>query len=142
MAKDNVVYLCVWSGDAKRARDLVSSRNPEAEIREFPHRKLRVGTFGERKRLLRGCRGRAIIFYFQSLEEFKHRRILECIHFLHRCQETVLCDESGRWESIRNIDLFRSACGVLISLLLDLKTVVFWWVISSSGLSGAGSRSR
>jgi glycosyltransferase involved in cell wall biosynthesis len=128
MAKDNVVYLCVWAGDAKRARDLVSSRHPGAAIRDFPQRKLRVGTFGERKRLLRGCRGQAIIFYFPSIDEFKHRRILECIHFLHRCQETVLCDKSGRWEPIRNIDLFRSTSRVLISILRDLKTVAFWWV--------------
>jgi glycosyltransferase involved in cell wall biosynthesis len=128
MAKGDVVYLCVWAGDAKCARDLVLSRNPGAEIREFPHRKLRIGTFGERKRLLRACRGRVIVFYFPSIDEFKHRRILECIHFLHRCQETVLCDKSGRWESIRNIDLLRSACGVLISISRDLKTVVVWWV--------------
>jgi glycosyltransferase involved in cell wall biosynthesis len=128
MAKDNVVYLCVWSGDAERARDLVSSRNPGAEIRNFPHRKLRVGTFGERKRLLRGCRGRAIVFYFPSIDEFKHRRILECIHFLHQCQETVLCDNSGRWESIRTLDLVRSTSGVLIAIVRDVKTVIFWWV--------------
>jgi glycosyltransferase involved in cell wall biosynthesis len=128
MAKDNVVYLCVWSGDAERARDLVSSRNPGAEIRDFPHRKLRVGTFGERKRLLRGCRGRAIVFYFPSIDEFKHRRILECIHFLHQCQETVLCDKSGRWESIRTLDLVRSTSGVLIAIVRDVKTVIFWWI--------------
>jgi glycosyltransferase involved in cell wall biosynthesis len=128
MAKDNVVYLCVWSGDAERARDLVSSRNPGAEIRDFPHRKLRVGTFGERKRLLRGCRGRAIVFYFPSIDEFKHRRILECIHFLHQCQETVLCDKSGRWESIRTLDLVRSTSGVLIAIVRDVKTVIFWWL--------------
>jgi glycosyltransferase involved in cell wall biosynthesis len=128
LAKDNVVYLCVWSGDAERARDLVSSRNPGAEIRDFPHRKLRVGTFGERKRLLRGCRGRAIVFYFPSIDEFKHRRILECIHFLHQCQETVLCDKSGRWESIRTLDLVRSTSGVLIAIVRDVKTVIFWWL--------------
>ncbi len=128
MAKHNVVYLCVWAGDAQYARDLVRSRNPGAEIREFPHRKLRVGTFSERKRLLRACRGRAIVFYFPSMDEFKHRRLLECIHFLHQCQETVLCDKSGYWESIRNVDLFRSAWRVLTSISRDVKTVAFWWV--------------
>jgi glycosyltransferase involved in cell wall biosynthesis len=128
MAKDNVVYLCVWAGDAKRARDQVRFRCPGTEIREFPHRRLRISTFTERIRLLRSFRGQAIVFHFQSLDEFKHRRILECIHFLHRCRETVLCDKSGRWESIRNIDLLRSTPGMLLSLLLDVKTVIFWWV--------------
>ena len=113
MAKRNVLYLYVWSGDAKRARDLVGSRYPGIEIREFPHRRLQNSRFTERIRLLRGFRGRAIVFYFESLDDFKHRQILECFHFLHRCQETVLCDNSGRWESIRNIDILRSAPGVL-----------------------------
>ena len=92
MAKSNVVYLCVWSGDGERARDLVSSRYPGIEIIEFPYRKLRISTFRERIRLLRGLHGRAIVFHFQSLDDFKHREILECFHFLHRCQETVMCD--------------------------------------------------
>ena len=41
MTKSDVIYLYVWSGDAKRARDLVGSRYPGIEIREFPHRRLR-----------------------------------------------------------------------------------------------------
>jgi glycosyltransferase involved in cell wall biosynthesis len=121
MAKRNVVYLCVWSGDGERARDLVSSRYPGIEIIEFPHRRLRISTFRERIQLLRGFHGRAIVFYF-------HRRILECFHFLHRCQETVMCDRSGRWESIHDLDLLRSAPQVLLSILLDVKTMIFWWV--------------
>ena len=126
-AKDGVVYLCVWSGDARRARDLVSSRCPGIEIRELPHRKLRMGGFTERIRLLRGFRGQAIVFYFQSLAEFKHRQILGCIHFLHRLRETVLCDNGGHWESIGNAGILRSACGVLVSILLDIKTLIVWW---------------
>jgi glycosyltransferase involved in cell wall biosynthesis len=81
----------------------------------------------ERIRLLRGFRGKAIVFYFQSLADFKHRRILGCIHFLHRCQETVLCDKDGHWESIRNVNVLRSASGVLVSILRDGKTLIFWW---------------
>jgi glycosyltransferase involved in cell wall biosynthesis len=127
MAKGDVVYLCVWSGDAKHAHDLVGNRCPGTEIREFPHRRLRVGSFAERILLLRGLRGQAIVFYFPSLGDFKHRQILECIHLLHRCQETVLCDTGERWESIRNFDIFRSAPGVLVSILSDVKTLIFWW---------------
>jgi glycosyltransferase involved in cell wall biosynthesis len=127
MAKGGVVYLCVWSGDAICARDLVGTRFPGIEIREFPHRRLRVSGFAERIRLLRGFRGQAMVFYFQSITDFKHRQILGCIHFLHRCQETVLCDKGGRWESIGNANILRSASGVLVSFLLDVKTLIFWW---------------
>jgi glycosyltransferase involved in cell wall biosynthesis len=127
MAMSNVVYLCVWSGQADRARDLVGSRLPDMEIREFPHRLIRISGFVQRIRLLRSFRGAAIVFYFESLDDFKHKRILECFHLLHRCHETALCDQSGRWESIRNINFLRSAPGLLLSLLLDIKTIIFWW---------------
>jgi glycosyltransferase involved in cell wall biosynthesis len=125
--KDNVVYLYVWSGDSKRARDLLVTRYPAAEIREFPHRRLRTSTFTEQIRLLRSFRGRILVFYFQCLADLKYRRILECIHLLHRCRETVLSDSGGRWESIRTINILRSVPGVLVSVLLDVKTLIFWW---------------
>src|SRR5271168_4794857 len=83
MAKSNVVYLCVWSGETDRARDLASSCYPGIEIVEFPYRRLRESSFSERIHLLRGFRGSALVFYFQSFNELKHRQILECIHFLH-----------------------------------------------------------
>jgi glycosyltransferase involved in cell wall biosynthesis len=127
MAKSKVVYLCVWSGDSDRARALVSSRYPGIEIVEFPYRRLRASSLSERIRLLHGFRGWALVFYFRSFNELKHRQILECIHFLHRCRETVLCDSSARWERRRTIDILRSAPGVLLSILFDLKTLIFWW---------------
>jgi glycosyltransferase involved in cell wall biosynthesis len=127
MAQGDVVYLCIWSGDAKHAHDLVLKRYPGIEIGELPHRRLRVGSFAERIRLLRSLRGHAVVLYFESVADFKHRRILECIHFLHRCRATVLCDSGGRWELIRNTDIFRSAPRVLISILFDAGTLAFWW---------------
>jgi glycosyltransferase involved in cell wall biosynthesis len=127
MAPNNVVHLCIWSGDTARALDLVCSRYPGSEIKEFPHRKIRVGSFARRIHLLRSFRGRAIVFYVESLDHFKHKQILGCFHLLHRCHETVLCDKSGSWESIRSIDLFRAVPGILVSILLDVKNLVFWW---------------
>jgi glycosyltransferase involved in cell wall biosynthesis len=127
MQKGDVIYLYVWSGDASHARDLMSTRHPESEIREFPHRRLRESTFLERIRLLRDFRGRAVVFYFESLHEFRYRQIIECIHFLHRCRETVLCDSGGRWEPMRTSRILGSVPGVLLSILLDLKTLTFWW---------------
>ncbi len=126
MAKRNVIYLCVWSGDTDRARDLVSNHYPGIEIVEFPYRRLRASSFSERIRLLHGFRGWALVFYFESFNELKHRQILECIHFLHRCRETVLCDSGARWERMRTIDILWSAPRVLLSILRDLKTLIFW----------------
>jgi glycosyltransferase involved in cell wall biosynthesis len=126
MAKNDVVYLCVWSGDEKRAMGLVRSRWAKAEIKVFPYRRLRESGFRERMRLLWGFRGRAVVFCFQSLREVKHEKILECTQFFHRCQQTVLCDESGRWNSVRTVDILRAAPGVLFSILLDIKTLIFW----------------
>jgi glycosyltransferase involved in cell wall biosynthesis len=125
--KGDVIYLYVWSGDATHAREWVTTRYPASEIREFPHRRLREGTFFERIRLLRGFRGQAVVFYVQSLCKFRYRQMIECIHFLHRCRETVLCDAGGRWESMRTSQILRAAPGVLLSILLDLKTLIFWW---------------
>jgi len=122
-----IVHLCVWEGDANRARDVVKTHYSGIEISEFPHRKLRVSGFAQKVRLLRGLRGRAIIFYFESLQNFKHRQILACFQLLHRCRETVLCDKNGHWESIRSRDLLRAAPGVLLSILRDATTIVFWW---------------
>ncbi len=127
MGKSNLAYLCVWSGRAKRALELVAGRCPGMEIREFPQRRLRISGLAQRIRLLHGFRGQAIIFYFESLDDFKHRQVLVCFHLLHRCQETVLCDNRGHWESIRNIDILRSAPGILRSLVLDAGSVIFWW---------------
>jgi glycosyltransferase involved in cell wall biosynthesis len=125
--KSDAVHLYVWSGDAKRARDLVIDHYSNIEIRVFPHRRLREATILERVRLLRSFRGGAIVFYFQSLADLKYGQILGCIHFLHRCHETVLCDSSGRWESLQSVQILRSVPRVSFSILLDVKTLVSWW---------------
>jgi glycosyltransferase involved in cell wall biosynthesis len=127
MAKSDVVYLCVWSGDSDRARDLVGSRSAGIEIKELSHRRLRVSGSMQRIRLLRSLRGRSIVFHFNSLDDFKHKQIIACFHLLHRCQETVLSDNSGRWESIGKSDIFRSATGILLSILRDVNVMIFWW---------------
>jgi glycosyltransferase involved in cell wall biosynthesis len=119
MAKRDVVYLYVWSGDGQRARDLLSDHYPGIAIVGVSHRRFRESSLRERVRMLRGLRGRAVIFSFQSLDEMRHRRILEWVHFLHRAKDTVLCDSSGRWEPVRSHKI--------LPVLVDLKTLTFWW---------------
>jgi glycosyltransferase involved in cell wall biosynthesis len=123
----DVVNLYVWSGDGIFAANLAASRYPGIEITKISHRRMRDSGFIERVRLLHGLRGRAIIFYFASLADVKYRKMIECLHFLHRCRETVLCDGADRWETLRTRDILGSAPEVLSSILLDLKTLIFWW---------------
>src|ERR1700677_3933222 len=145
MGKSNAVYLCVWSGDARRALDLAASHYPGVEIREFPQRRLRINGLAERIRLLRGFHGQAVIFFFESLADFKHRQVLVCFQLLHRCQATVLCDNRGHWESIRNIDILRSAPAIVRSLFLDAGSIVFWscyirlWLQRAKPVAGMAS---
>jgi len=121
-----IVHLCVWSGDVARARKLVEGQYLGALINEFPHRKLRVNGFMQRIRLLRSLRGRAVVFYFDSLKGFQHRLVLQCFQLLHRCQETSLCDKSGHWESFRTVDVFRSLPGALVSIFRDCWSLLIW----------------
>jgi glycosyltransferase involved in cell wall biosynthesis len=106
---------------------LVESHYPETDIREFPPRKLRISGFRQRIRLLRSIEGRAIVFYFESLQDFKHRQVIGFFHLLHGCKETVLCDGNEQWESIQTIGILGSVPGALLSILLDAKAVAFWW---------------
>ena len=122
-----LVHLCVWSGDGTRARESVSRKYPASEISEIPHHRLRASGFVQRIRLLHSLRGRAIVFFFDSLLGFKHRQVLQCVQLVHRCWETVLCDESGNWEEFHTVGVFRSAPGALKSLFLDASSVLFWW---------------
>ena len=137
MASADVVYLYVWSGDAQRARALAASHYPGVAMLEFPHRRLRDSTPAGRVRLLRGLRGRAIVFYFQSLADLRYRQMLECMHFLHHCDETVLCDGGGQWQPSGSAALLRALPGVLWSMLRDLKTLIFWSVYLRLGFRHA-----
>jgi glycosyltransferase involved in cell wall biosynthesis len=122
----DAIHLYVWSGEAESARALVDQHYPGVEISEFPHRKLRESSILGRLRLLRAFRGHVIVFYFHSLAALQYRQMLGCMHLLHRCDETVLCDSGNQWESIRSVKVLRSIPGIVFRILLDCKTLVFW----------------
>jgi glycosyltransferase involved in cell wall biosynthesis len=124
---NSVLYLYVWSGDAKRALQIVSGRYPGLPVEEFPHRRLRESNFFGRLALLRAFRGRSLIFFVESLDEFKHRKLIECVHLLHRSPETVLCDSNGRWDSWHKVDVLRLLPGIACGIFLDGMTLAGWW---------------
>jgi len=123
----DVVYLYVWTGDAKNARTLVTNHFRGANIIEFPHHEFRSSSIAGRLRTLHGFKGQALVFYFRSLADSKYIQILKCIHLLHRCKQTVLLDEGGSRETIRSATLLRLVPTLLWRASQDVVTLVFWF---------------
>ena len=123
-----MLFICTSGRETRNGRAIwLSTTIPMSRSRCSPIAELREAALSREDTFASQLSGRAIVFYFQSLADLKYRQILECMHFLHRCQETVLCDSSGRWESIRIVHILRSAPRVLFSIVLDVKTLIFWW---------------
>ncbi len=126
-AKGELVYLYVLTGNSDKARDLVSAHFPGACISEVSHRKFRGGGFVQKFRTLRQCRGRAFVFFYQSLCDSRYIQLLKCLHVLHRCSETVLSDETGRWEAIGLLASLRNFPAMFVAALGDSFILVFRW---------------
>jgi glycosyltransferase involved in cell wall biosynthesis len=124
-----VIYLYVWSGDANQALELVRGRYAGLAVQEFPHRKLRESGLLGRLAILRGFHGRSLVFFTESLDSFRYQALIECLHLLHRCRETVLCDGAGRWKSMRTADVLRRLPKIAYALMLDGATFA-WWACS------------
>ena len=136
MEKANVIYLYVWSGDGRNALKEAAVRFPGAAVRRVDHSRLRGDTMAGRIRLLRSFRGRAIVFSFESLADLKYGFVLRCVHLLHRCRETVLCDSTGEWKSFKTLTVLRTFPGLLFSLVRDLTTLAAWWLYLQLRLRG------
>jgi glycosyltransferase involved in cell wall biosynthesis len=122
-----VIHLYVWSGDAHQARELVRDRFAESTVEEFPHRRLRESTLAGRIAVLRGFRGRGLVFFVESLDDFRYHKLIACFHLLHRCRETVLCDASGRWETFETRRVLRALPGIAWSCFRDGLTLLGSW---------------
>jgi glycosyltransferase involved in cell wall biosynthesis len=127
MTGKELVYLYIWTGNPDKARDIVYRRFPESEIKEFFHHEFRSKTFIEQLRAMASLRGRAVVFYFQSLSGSKYLQLLKCLHLLHRCNETILTDECGQWESIQ-LGVFLGLAPMLAwAAFRDAGILAFWW---------------
>lgn len=122
-----LVYLYVLTGNPDKARDLVSSRFPGARISEISHPAFRGGNFIERFRILYRSHGRAFVFFYRSLADSRYVQLLKCLHVLHRCPETVLSDEAGKWETIRLLTSLRFLPAILGTAVTDSLILAFWW---------------
>jgi len=123
------LFLYVWTGSDPDARAFAQQRYPDAAIVPLSHREVRGSTWRDQVRILRSLHGRAIVFFFQSLEDAHYRRLLLWTGLLHRCHETVIADASGRVETYRRRDWLWLFPLTLLSALLDA------FVLSSSWLS-------
>jgi glycosyltransferase involved in cell wall biosynthesis len=139
MASSQTVYLCVWTGNAETARDLVSSYYPGADIIEFSHLRFRSSSFKERLRMLSRSRGKALVFYFRSLADSAYIELLKYIHFLHGCTETVLADEKNQWLSINRNSLLKLIPTFIWAVIHDASILLYWWIYLHWLLRNAGA---
>jgi glycosyltransferase involved in cell wall biosynthesis len=135
--KAKPVHLCIWSGDESQARGQVAAFYPGSPIEILPNRLLRISTFAGRARLLRRLRGQAFILHFQSLALFRHKQLIAFLHFLHRCRETVLCDQGGHWEVVRSSAILRSLPLLAGTILRDSAILALWAIYTQVRLRTA-----
>jgi glycosyltransferase involved in cell wall biosynthesis len=127
MSHENPVYLYVWTGNAEKARACVAEHFPGAEVREILHHEFRKSSLRDRLKALAGFRGRAILYYFRSLDDSKHLQLLKCMHWLNGCRESHFVDEEGRWEVVRASTFLRLIPSLAWSGMRDVFTLATWW---------------
>jgi len=108
MKRSETIYLHVWTGATERARAVVKERFPGAEVVELSHRELRDGGWKGQIRSLHALHGRALVVFFERLEEAPQLQLVLWSGLVHRCRETAIADESGQFRVYR-----RSAWGWL-----------------------------
>jgi glycosyltransferase involved in cell wall biosynthesis len=101
MSRSQIVYLHVWTGSASEARRLVAQHYPGAEIVELSHGQLRDGGWRHQIRRLHTLRGRALVIYFECLEQAPQLQLVIWSGLIHRCLETVAADSSGKFKTYR-----------------------------------------
>lgn len=108
MKRSETIYLHVWTGAAERARAMMKERFPGAEVIELSHRELRDGGWRGQIRSLHALHGRALVVFFERLEEAPQLQLVLWSGLVHRCRETAIADDSGQFRIYR-----RSAWGWL-----------------------------
>lgn len=132
MPNPQVIHLHVWTGDQQKALAAAEKLYPGSKIELISHRELRESGWKGQIGTLRKTRGRALIYYFQSESDIKHRDMLVWTQLLHRCSETVIAVEG------KDAEVFgTSACIVgfprfFLSGCLDVLTftVAFFYLLA------------
>jgi glycosyltransferase involved in cell wall biosynthesis len=104
MRGSETIYLHVWNGDPQVARTSLRKNRPGAPVVELSHGELRAGGWRKQIHSLRSLRGRALMVYFDSLNDAPQLQLVLWSGLLHHCRETIVADASGEFRSYRRLD--------------------------------------
>ncbi len=121
------VYLHVWTGDPGKGRAFVEQRYPGATVMELSHRELRDGGWKGQVRALRSLRGRALVVFFNSIDDCMQLQLVQWSGLLHHCKETVTVDERGHLSVYRRRDWLWMFPKAAISAMADLFVFLSFW---------------
>ncbi len=151
MTKTPVIYLHVWTGDARQARTVVQQRCPGAEIVELSHQELRAGGWKGQLRGLRKLRGEALFVFFESLNEAPQLQLVLWSGVVHRCKQTIVADSLGSFRAYRRRDWVRLFPQTVASAVIDAAVMLvsfillrFWKAVARplDFRQGSGERPR
>lgn len=129
----NSVKVYVWTGDAEIAERVVKEQYPGLPVTVIPIREVREAGWKQRLATFRSHRGRAVVFFFESLSDAQRLRLLPWCGLLHRCRETVIADETGKietytWKNYPGLlpGMLASFAGDVLVLSLSRVFLAFW----------------
>jgi glycosyltransferase involved in cell wall biosynthesis len=134
MTKQGLIYLVPWNDDPAKSLAAVQAVYPGHKIVVVEKKALRRNGFMGQLRALRQLRGKAVVFYFLSLDNLNAPLLLAWIGFLHRCASTVLLDEAGNKTVYGRWSCLRLAPIIALAIFVDVVTLLCSWVFLKSGL--------
>ena len=134
------VFLHAWTGNLEKGMGFVEERYSSAVVTRLDHRQLRESGWLGQLRKLTGLKGRAVVFYFRSLDDVKDPAIFLALHMLHGCRESVLADEAGQVQVITTRECMRRLPGLILAGAADAMTFAGTWLIFKWMRARAGRR--
>jgi glycosyltransferase involved in cell wall biosynthesis len=122
------VHVIEWFGAPVDALQQVATSFPGCDIVPLSAREFREAGWKGQLRTLRGLRGEAVVFFFESLKDNNQEQLLAWCGLVHRCKRTVLADSQGTFRSYSRADWLRLGPETLASLLTDAAILVSTWV--------------
>jgi glycosyltransferase involved in cell wall biosynthesis len=116
----NQVYVLVLSGESSGASKFVAARYPDCKSFFLSKRELREGGWRGQIRAFRRLKGKALVFYRESLEEIQEPQLALWTAALHRCRYTVSADANGRTLVNTRWTLIRSLPRAVVSAVTDI----------------------
>jgi len=123
------VYLLVLSGNHDHAELTLKLLFPEFQVKNIPKATLRqAGGVRGAIRVLRGMRGRALVFYVDTLADINEPIGLSLLGVFHRCQETIIIDSHGVKRRVSRDASLAKIPIAAVCVCLDALTVVGVWL--------------